>query len=104
MATPPGWNSFVGAPLYLHAAAAMSSPPEQLGELIPASYRRDKWGMVYTYKIGGEFPYGKWLACMYGKSDQVTLAQPLPAATSACTFYYRKGAHVGQNIIKINCK
>lgn len=102
--TPPGWRSFVGAPLYLHAAEPMISPPELLGSLIPDVERKGKTGMIYTYKIDGTFPDGKWLACRYGESDQVTLARALPAATTVCTFTYRKGEYGGQNMIKIDCR
>lgn len=102
--TPTGWKTFVGAPLYLHGAAPMSSPPEMLGELMEDSERRDKKGMVYTYKIDGKFPNGKWLACKYGESDQVTLARQLPDATDACVITTRKGEYVGQKDIKIDCK
>jgi hypothetical protein len=102
--TPAAWKTFVGAPLYLHGAAPMSSPPEMLGELIGETERRGKKGTVYTYSIDGKFPNGKWLACKYGESDQVTLARQLPDNTSVCRFTYRKGEHVGQNEIKIDCK
>lgn len=104
VSTPPGWKSFVGAPLYLHAAEAMVSPPELLGALIPDDERRGKTGMIDTYQIDGTFPHGKWLACRYGEADQVTLSRALPDDTKACTFSYRKGEYVGQNLIKIDCR
>ncbi|MES2115277.1 MAG: STY0301 family protein [Pseudomonadota bacterium] len=102
--TPTGWKTFVGAPLYLHGAAPMSSPPEMLGELVEDSERHGKNGMVHTYKIDGKFPNGKWLACKYGESDQVTLARQLPDSTDVCVITTRKGGYVGQNNIKIDCK
>ncbi len=102
--TPAGWKIFVGAPLYLHGAAPMSSPPEMLGELISDTERKSTKGMEYTYRIDGKFPNGKWLACTYGESDQVTFARRLPDDMNLCRFTYRKGEHVGQNEIKIDCK
>nr|WP_295999385.1 STY0301 family protein [Rugamonas sp.] len=101
---PSGWKIFVGAPLYLHAAAPMSTPPEMLGELIQDSERRTKTSIVDTYKIDGNFPNGKWLACKYGESDQMTLARQLPDATDVCIITTRQGKYVGQNDIKIDCK
>lgn len=75
-----------------------------LGELVEDSERHDKKGIVYAYKIDGKFPNGKWLACTYGESDQVTLARQLPDATDVCIITSRKGKYVGQNDIKIDCK
>jgi hypothetical protein len=74
----PGWSAFVGAPLLLHAAAPMSGPPEQMGELSDYTQRRGKDGTTYAYKLDGSFASGKWLACKYGESDQVTLGMKLP--------------------------
>lgn len=102
--TPAGWTTFVGAPLYLHGAAPMSSPPEMLGELADFTQKKRKNEWIYTYQIDGKFPNGKWLACTYGESDQLTLAQRLPDDTSVCTFVFRKGKYVGQNDITIRCK
>jgi len=102
--TPMGWKTFVGAPLYLHAAAPMSTPPEMLGELIQDSERRSKTRVVDTYKIDGKFPNGKWLACKYGEAEQVTLARQLPDNTVVCIITTQKGEYVGQNEIKIDCK
>lgn len=102
--TPTGWKTFVGSPLYLHGAAPMSSPPEMLGELVEDSERQDKNQKVYTYNIDGKFPHGKWLACKYGESNQITLARQLPDATNTCVISLRKGQHVGQNDIKIACE
>jgi hypothetical protein len=102
--TPTGWKSFVGAPLYLHSAAPMNTSPEMFGEMVEDNERRDKKGVVHTFKVDGKFPHGKWLACTYGESGQVTLARRLPDDTNVCTFTYRKGEYVGQNEIKIDCK
>lgn len=82
----------------------MSSPPEMLGELADFTQKKRKNEWIYTYQIDGKFPNGKWLACTYGESDQLTLAQRLPDDTSVCTFVFRKGKYVGQNDITIRCK
>ena len=100
----PGWKTFVGAPLYLHGAAPMSSAPELLGELAGYTEQRRNDAMVYTYHVGGQFPNGKWLACKYGESDQVTLARRLPDTTDVCVITSRKGEYVGQNDVRIECK
>lgn len=101
---PSGWAAFVGSPLYLHGAAPMSGPPEQLGELADFKQKRGKNTWTSTYKLDGKFPEGKWLACTYGESDQVTLSQRLDDSIQVCTFTYRKGTHVGQSDIAIRCQ
>ncbi|WP_256079947.1 STY0301 family protein [Massilia sp. YIM B04103] len=101
---PPSWTTFVRAPLYLHGAAPMSGPPEELGELAEFSQKREKDVWVYTYQLDAPFPAGKWLACTYGESDQVTLGRKLDDNVRVCSFRYRKGRHVGENDIAIACK
>lgn len=100
---PAGWTSFVASPLYLHGAAPMSGPPEQLGELAGFHEARVKGKLVHTYKFDGKYPEGKWLACTYGESDQLKLSRRLPDAIRTCSFTYSKGAHVGQVDIAISC-
>jgi hypothetical protein len=102
--TPPGWTTFVASPLYLHGAAPMSGPPEKLGELSDFKQKRGKNEWTYKYQLDGKFPDGKWLACTYGESDQVTLSKRLDDSVQTCTFTYRKGKYVGQNVIAISCK
>lgn len=102
--TPSGWTSFVAAPLYLHGAAPMSGPPEQLGELADYQETGKKPELTYTYKLDGKFPEGKWLACTYGESDQITLSRRLEDDVKICTFKYKRGKHVGENEIAIVCK
>lgn len=101
--TPAAWAGFIGSPLYLHGAVPMSGPPEKLGELSEYKQKRKQGEWVYTYELDGEFPDGKWLACTYGESDQVTLSQRLDDGIQRCTFTYRKGRHVGQRDIAIAC-
>lgn len=101
---PLGWAAFVGSPMYLHGAAPMSGPPEQLGELADFKQQRGKNTWTYTYQLDGKFPEGKWLACTYGESDQVTLSKRLDDSIQVCTFTFRKGTHVGQNDIAIRCQ
>ena len=102
--TPPGWTTFVRAPLYLHAAAPMSGPPEELGELAEFRQKREKGGWTYTYQLDAPFPAGKWLACSYGESGQVTLSKKLDDNIRVCSFRYQKGKHVGETVIAIICE
>lgn len=102
--TPKGWTTFTGSPLYLHGAAPLDGPPEKLGELSDYKQSGGKHELAYTYRLDGKFPDGKWLSCTYGESDQVTLARQLPDDTNVCVITSRKGKHVGQNDIKIDCK
>ncbi|MGO4381661.1 STY0301 family protein [Pseudoduganella sp. RAF53_2] len=100
----PEWKVYVGAPLYLHSAAPTNGPPEQLGELADFTERSAKREWSRTYELDGQFPNGKWLACMYGEGDQVSLGMRLPESVKSCTFVYRKGQYVGQHDIQIRCK
>ena len=102
--TPAGWSAFAGSPLYLHGAAPMNGPPEKLGELSDYVQRRGKNEWTYTYQLDGKFPDGKWLACTYGESDQITLSRKLDDSLTVCTFKYRKGKYVGQHDIAISCR
>jgi hypothetical protein len=102
--TPAGWSAFVGSPLYLHGAAPMSGPPEKLGELSDYVQQRGKSEWTYTYRLDGQFTDGKWLACTYGESDQITLSRKLDDSITVCSFKYRKGKYVGQHDIAISCK
>lgn len=102
--TPPGWTTFIRAPLYLHGAAPLSGPPEEQGELAEFSQKREKDVWTYTYQLDAPFPAGKWLTCKYGESDQVTLSKKLDDNVQACSFRYQKGKHVGENNITITCK
>ena len=102
--TPTGWATFAGSPLYLHGAAPMNGPPEQLGELADYQQTAGKQGPTYTYHLDGKFPDGKWLACTYGESNQVTLSKRLDDSVQVCRFKYRKGKHVGQNDVAISCE
>jgi hypothetical protein len=99
-----GWRYFVGLPLYLHAAAPMNGPPDQLGELADFTQQRGKNGWTYAYQLDGKFPNGKWLTCMYGEHDQITLAKRIPDRMQSCVFVYREGQYAGQNDIKIQCR
>jgi len=101
---PKGWRALIGAPLYLHEAAPMSGPPEQMGELsdFKQTSAKDTW--TNTYKLDGKFAEGKWLACRYGESGQVTLSKRLDDNIQQCVFTYRKGEHVGQTGITIICR
>lgn len=101
---PQGWRAFVGTPLYLHSAVAMSGPPEQLGELSDFRQKRVKNGRIDTYQLDGKFPEGKWLACRYGGAGQLILAQRLDDSVATCSFTYSKGEHVGEQKIAIICR
>lgn len=105
IASPPaGWAPYVDAPLYLHAAAPMSGPPEQLGELADFRQQRGKGYWTHTYRLNGPFPQGKWLVCMYGESNQIKLSTKLPDTVQSCSFKFRQGKYAGQNDIAIDCR
>jgi hypothetical protein len=82
----------------------MNGPPENLGELSDYKQTSKKQEVTYTYQLDGKFSDGKWLACTYGESDQITLSRRLDDSVKVCTFKYRKGNHVGQNDVAIACE
>ena len=81
----------------------MSGPPEELGGLADFDEEHVKGAVIYTYKLDGKFQSGKWLACLYGEGDQIKLGKRLDDATNVCSFTYRKGEHVGENKVAIQC-
>jgi hypothetical protein len=102
--TPPGWRSYVAAPLYLHAAAPIDGPPEALGQLRGTATREGKTTWTHTYDLTGPFPEGKWLQCSYGMLNEVSLSKRLDDDIKACTITGRKGDKAGQNVFEIVCK
>ncbi|MYM33854.1 hypothetical protein GTP38_05805 [Duganella sp. FT94W] len=102
--TEADWLPHVASPLYLHAAAPMSGPPEMKGDLADFKASRSKKEWSYTYALEGTFPNGKWLQCTYGERNQVTLSRRLPDDTQECKFTYRKGAKAGQHDITTLCR
>jgi len=103
-AIPAGWTGYVAAPLYLHHAAPMDGPPEELGELAGFKQEKIPGGWRHRYDLDMNFPKGKWLVCRYGESGQVTLSKQLDDSIRTCNFSYRNGEHVGENRISITCK
>lgn len=100
---PKGWTLFVPDSLYLHSAAPIDGPPEQLGDLAEFSERRRGKELSYSYRLEGSFPSGKWIKCSYGVNGEVTLSKRIDDSISQCSFTYRKGIKAGQNEIKILC-
>jgi hypothetical protein len=101
---PQGWKLFVPDSLYLHSAAPIDGPPEQLGDLADFSERRHGKESSYTYRLDSNFPDGKWIKCSYGVNGEVTLSKRIDDNTTQCTFVYRKGVKAGQNDIRIACE
>lgn len=101
--TPAGWTASIGSRLYLHSAAPTSGPPEERGELAGFRQSGPPKRRTYSYDLAGIFPAGKWLACRYGTSDEITLARRLDDDVRSCSFTYQKGVHVGQNQVTIAC-
>jgi hypothetical protein len=101
---PAGWKPFVPDSLYLHSAAPIDGPPEQLGDLAEFTERKRGAESSYTYRLDGKFPDGKWIKCSYGINGEVTLSRKIDDSTAQCTFTYRKGSKAGQNDIKISCE
>ncbi len=102
--SPPGWKLFVPDSLYLHSAAPIDGPPEKLGDLAEYTERRHGAEAIYTYRLDGNFPEGKWIKCTYGVYGEVTLSKKIEDNTAQCTFHYRRGQKAGQNDISIVCQ
>jgi hypothetical protein len=99
----PDWTPYVGAALYLHAAAPMSGPPQMRGDLADFTTRPGKLEWSYTYKLEGTFDTGKWIQCAYGANNEMTLSKRISDDTQRCTITYRKGKKAAQHEIKIEC-
>lgn len=82
----------------------MDGPPERLGYLIEDQVQKRSGQEIYTYKLEGPFPEGKWLQCSYGVSGEVTLSRRMDDKIGTCSFSYRKGEKAGQNHIQIACQ
>jgi hypothetical protein len=82
----------------------MATPPEKLGHLIEDSRRKHKNEEIYTYRLDGSFPDGKWVQCAYGEHNQLTLSRKLADDTKRCSVTHTKGEKAAQNHIKIVCE
>lgn len=102
--SPAGWRFFAQSPIYLHSAAPMSTAPEKLGHLVHESVKKKDGGEIYSYKLDGPFPEGKWLQCAYGTHHQLTLSRRLDDSTMKCTITYRRGEKAGENKLRIQCE
>lgn len=101
---PGTWRAAATAPIYLHNAAPLDGPPEDLGTLMGESLEqtKDKW--VTRYPLSGHFPKGKWFTCDYGMLNEISLSNRLPDDTRECTVTGRKGKLAGQNTFDIVCR
>lgn len=103
-AVPAGWTPYVGSPLYLSAAAPIDGAPERRGQLVPSGERTKKGHTIFSYRLEGRYPDGKWLQCSYGAHGEVTLSRRMDDSVSVCEFTYRKGSKAGQSDIDIDCR
>lgn len=101
---PQGWKPFVPDSLYLHSAAPIDGPPEQLGALAEFTETRHGKEISYTFRLDSNFPDGKWIKCSYGVNGEITLSKRINDNVTQCTFAYRKGIKAGQHAIKISCE
>ncbi|UGQ46656.1 STY0301 family protein [Massilia endophytica] len=102
--TPTGWRGHVSSPLFLHNAAPIDGPPEDLGSLMGETIKESKNHWVIRYSLDGPFPKGKWFTCDYGSLNEVSLSRQLPGNTMECTVTGRKGVHAGENTFEIVCR
>lgn len=102
--TPPGWQTYVAAPLFLHNAAPTSGPPQDLGQMIGDTVRKSKTEWIDKYSLEGRYPNGKWLQCDYGVLNEISLSKRLDDDTKECTISGKKGEKAGQNLFTIRCR
>lgn len=101
--TPSGWRGHVSSPLFLHNAAPLDGPPEDLGILMGETIKETKNHWVIRYPLNGPFPKGKWFTCDYGMLNEISLSKKLPDATKECRVTGRTGTRAGENTFDIVC-
>lgn len=105
VSAPPGWQSFISSPLYLHSAAPIAGPPERLGRMVGRTINRPKgeWTVVYD-ALDAPFPEGVWFSCDYGEGNEFSIAKKLDVGIKSCVVHGKKGGKAGQNTLDIKCK
>jgi hypothetical protein len=103
-AVPQGWKPFISSQLYLHDAAPIAGPPEQLGTLVGKMVKHSKTEWTDTYDLDYPAPEGKWFMCGYGVGNEFTISKRLDDSTKSCVIKGKKGEKFGQHIFDITCK
>lgn len=103
--TPGGWQPYISSPLYLHSAAPIFGPPEQLGQLRGQTIKRSKDGATIKYdELDSPPSAGVWMSCEYGEGNEFSLAKKLPAGIRSCLVTHKKGEKAGQNDVAVTCR
>lgn len=82
---PAGWAPYAPSPLEATTADVMYGPPESYTYAVPDTYKEGKRRITATWKLAPGAEHQKWLQCGYGRAAELTLSQPLQAATTECT-------------------
>jgi hypothetical protein len=98
---PKGWEAYVAGPFLLRSAGPMDGPPAEMAVLKEAaSTRRSGSTTVRKWDLEGVFKGGKWMACNYGRGNEIYLSRRLDDATRECTVTRKEqGATVDINIV-----
>ncbi len=107
MKVPSGWTSFVAHGLWglpLNSAGPMDGPPTNMAILKERSQtRRNGASVIVKWDLTGEHLGGKWMACNYGRANEVILSKQLDDKISECTVTATKISD-GQTAIAIDCR
>ncbi len=101
---PAGWTSFVRTGLRLNSAGLMFGPPSEMAvskpdllESLPGK------GVEKWTGLDGPVPGGKWMACNYGRYNELILSKRIDDNTSECSVTYTK-TRQGDDHVDIICK
>ena len=102
---PKGWVAFVPVGLWLHSAGPMDGPPSLMAVLqgdqhtVHGATKTTRWTFGND---GGTYPDGKWIACYYGASNDVIIAQRIADQATACTVAYTRNT-LGRDDLDVRC-
>jgi len=101
---PAGWTSFVRTSVRLNSAGLMFGPPSEMAiskpdrvESLPGK------GIERWTGLDGAVPGGKWMACNYGRYNELIMSKRIDDNTSECSVTYTKAKH-GDDHVDIVCK
>jgi hypothetical protein len=103
--SPQGWTSSTRGGLMLHAVDLSYGPPSDMAFLKPevVAGRGKKFHYKWTELQADGAAGSIWVACSYGRSDNVILGRRLDDKTSECTAADTQDKQ-GRYVIEVSCK
>jgi hypothetical protein len=83
---PAGWSSSTRGGMVLHAVDLSYGPPSEMAFLKPQVVTARGKKSIYKWtELMGSAAGGVWVACSYGRSDNIVLGKRLDDKVSECT-------------------